>query len=1092
MQGCFPRLNVFGSFVLSLAVGLTSNAAEAPLTWVDDALLHDVHFVGSKIAVAVGEHGAIWRSDDGGRSFNRQSCGMDVSLRSICLLTDQVGWIAGGTVMAHSAFDGGVMFSTRDGGKTWTQIGQGTLSPLTYVKFFNLDEGVAVGQPTPVGQSGIFKTSDGGQTWRGVPGDAPQAWKAACFLEPEMGAVAGATSRVSIMGGEQLFPSKLPARGFRSIQAISISSNDQGWLAGDGGLVLHSSTGGVVWESPAKPLPDELRDGMDFRAVEVRGQKVWLTGSPGSVVWHSPDGGNRWIKQSTGQPVPLTAMRFANDQIGLAVGTFGTIIRTEDGGRTWESVRGGGRRAALLSLHARPGQTTAPLLTKLSGEQGYRSAVWIAQRNDVGPLAIAADGDARLQTAVQKCGGNAADIHWQLPLTIPGVEYSSEKLLAEWQKQTEGRLPQTMLGGLVRQIRTWRPNILVIDQPSADDAACQLLFDATLRAVEQAADSTRFVEQTELTGLEAWNVDRIYVRLAPGATGDSHIDLDEFLPYLRSSTRIASSVSIGLLQPGRIPQSDIVESPRIAYRWIGMDGKPADDSKSKKGGGASPGSRSRDFFGGLAITPGSAARRATSSLDEANLDKVQKLVQKQRNFAAITRQSLDDPRVSGQMLAQLGGIIEGMDDQQAAIVLCELADEYRKRSQFEMAEATYVELVRQFPREPGSVDAARWLIQFWSSSETAWQRSRTMTSTTTVSRVATNQRPEYVDPSVAPVDPNEGGVRPAAASNGGDQFLQGKSNSPVRLATKFDFDEAPARGANKNSRLKISAEEGWRTGAIGEWQTRAIELARKLEKNSPSLYRSPEIQFPLAALRRAKGSSRAADEIMRSFVSNGIDSETRDLAQRELWTSYATPDAPQAIAHCKQAGARPHLDGLLSDPCWEAANEVHLSARPASSEALEQDGDRSMVMFAYDDQYLYVALSAPRAAGAPRDLPQTRGRKHDADLTRHDRFSIRLDIDRDYFTWYEFQVDQRGWTSESCWEDRRWNPNWYVAAEADETDWRIEAAIPWNDLTPNPPRPGTIYGISMLRTIPGVGLQSWTQPAVSKPQPSAFGFLKFE
>ena len=151
-----------------------------------------------------------------------------------------------------------------------------------------------------------------------------------------------------------------------------------------------------------------------------------------------------------------------------------------------------------------------------------------------------------------------------------------------------------------------------------------------------------------------------------------------------------------------------------------------------------------------------------------------------------------------------------------------------------------------------------------------------------------------------------------------------------------------------------------------------------------------------------------------------------------------------------------------------------------------------MLMLAYDREFLYVAMRVPREAGPPQDPPLTTGRQHDADLSRHDRVSIRLDIDRDYSTWYEFQVDQRGWTAESCWEDRRWNPTWYVAAERDETDWRVEAAIPWKDLSPTPPQPSTIYGLSVLRTTPSVGLQSWTHPATAKTQPASFGLLKFE
>ena len=1098
MQGCVPRFIGCLFLMLCVASNLSVEATEVPATWVDDAQLHDVQLVGSKFAMAVGEHGAIWKSTDGARTWSRLNCGLDVSLRSICFLDDQVGWIAGCDAMPYSSLESGILFATRNGGRTWQRLGQETLPSLSYVKFFGLEEGVVVGQSTSLAPSGIFKTDDGGQTWHGVRGDAPQAWKAACFVEPELGVVAGVNGRVSLMGGEQLFASKLPSQGYRSIRAIRLLSSESGWLAGDGGLVLKTATGGVTWESPPTELPEDLRNGQDFRAIEVRGERVWLAGSPGSVIWHSPDGGKRWIKQSTGQPTPISSVRFSHEQLGVAVGALGVIVRTDDGGNTWQAVRGDGRRTALLSLHARPTQTNASLITKLSGELGYRSAVWIAQRNDLGPLALSNDTESRLHAAVQKSGGHGADIHWQLPLTVPGLEFSSDKLLAEWQRQTEGRLPQTLVGGLVRQIRTWRPNIVVLDQPSPDDAACQLLFDASLRAVGQAADATRYVEQTELTGLSAWTVDRVYVRLAAGATGDANIDLDEFLPGLKTSTRLAASSSTALLRPGHVPQSETVEAARVAYRWVDLDGKSAHESSADNRGGGKTASRSRDFFGGLSISPGSAARREMIPLDDANMDRLQKLVQKQRNFTAISQKSLDDPRMAGQMLGQINGIVEGMDSQQAAIVLHDLADEYRKRSQFELVESTYVELIKRYPQEPGSLDAMRWLIQFWSSSETAWQRSRTMTTGSAISRTNAERRVDYVNQAFAESGPAGNGGRTTTNSKEPGQLVTDQNTaSPVRLAVKLDFEPNNSLGkkTGKPGQLKITRDVDWRTGVVSDWHARAFELARQIESVSPGLYRSTEIQFPLAALRRAGGTTRASDAIMRNFVTNGVDIETKQLAERELWTSYATAEAPKAMAICSQVTQRPHLDGLLSDACWEDATEIRLSGRPitaADSSSGSSEAPVSLAMFAYDAEFLYVAFSVPRIAGTSRDKPQLKGRQRDADLSRHDRISVRVDLDRDYSTWYEFQVDQRGWTAESCWEDRRWNPTWYVAAEADEADWRIEAAIPWSELTPTPPHRGTIYGVSILRTIPTVGLQSWTHPAKSQPQPSSFGFLKFE
>ena len=156
MHGCLPQIRI-GCLLLScMATCFSVVAAEIPSAWIDDAKLHDVKSVGSKLAFAVGEHGAIWKSVDGGRSWTASHCGMDVSLQSICLLDDRTGWIAGRNTTAYSGLGNGILLATQDGGQTWQQLTQDVLPALSYVKFFGLEEGLVVGQPTSVSPTGIF------------------------------------------------------------------------------------------------------------------------------------------------------------------------------------------------------------------------------------------------------------------------------------------------------------------------------------------------------------------------------------------------------------------------------------------------------------------------------------------------------------------------------------------------------------------------------------------------------------------------------------------------------------------------------------------------------------------------------------------------------------------------------------------------------------------------------------------------------------------------------------------------------------------------------------------------------------------------
>ena len=52
---------------------------------------------------------------------------------------------------------------------------------------------------------------------------------------------------------------------------------------------------------PTEAVGDEF----DWRALEVRGARVWLAGSPGTKVLHSPDGGRTWEAFATGQNLPM-------------------------------------------------------------------------------------------------------------------------------------------------------------------------------------------------------------------------------------------------------------------------------------------------------------------------------------------------------------------------------------------------------------------------------------------------------------------------------------------------------------------------------------------------------------------------------------------------------------------------------------------------------------------------------------------------------------------------------------------------------------------------------------------------------------------
>ena len=149
------------------------------------------------------------------------------------------------------------------------------------------------------------------------------------------------------------------------------------------------------------------------------------------------------------------------------------------------------------------------------------------------------------------------------------------------------------------------------------------------------------------------------------------------------------------------------------------------------------------------------------------------------------------------------------------------------------------------------------------------------------------------------------------------------------------------------------------------------------------------------------------------------------------------------------------------------------------------------MMLAHDNEYLYLGITCAYRRDADRTPPEQAGRTHDADLKNFDRVAIVLDIDRDYATSYHFEVDQRGWCRERCWQDTSWNPQWFIAAKAGRNVWRVEAAIPLEALTPNRELAGETWGLGVTRVTPAIGVESWSRTGGEKLDPAGLGFLRF-
>jgi photosystem II stability/assembly factor-like uncharacterized protein len=1053
----------------------------SPTPIEDDAQLHDLVFVSTRVGWAAGDHGVIWHTDDAGATWSLQATATRSPIYSVCFLTDRVGWAAGGRTVPFTRTGEGELLKTTDGGATWSEVAAGSFPRLHFVRFFSPDKGIVAGEATPLHPSGVLLTQDGGRTWRDLfaRGEVASNWRAADFVRLDRGAVVGRRGQTRLIDGAGLFAPQRSDWGLRGLHDIVLKPGGLAWMVGDGGLVLRSTNSGLAWQTPNGGLPEETRDLFDFRAVAAResstSEKIWVAGDPGSVVWHSGDGGRTWTRQRTGQALPIHAITFASDKVGWAAGACGLILRTIDGGSTWETVRGGTRRAAVVSFPAEPQRTSLPLVAQLGGELGYRTLTCVLPRHDVGSeKRTEFDVDVHLREAVTAVGGSASQIAWQFPMTIPGLERNTEKLVADWTYRTEGRLSELLVGQLVKLLRTWRPTVVVLDHAAEHDALTKLINQAITRAVKDAADATRFPDQMQIAGLPTWRVSRIFERLPSGSAGPVQVDPSQFLPHLGQTARAAAASAAGRL-------FDRAESfGRETYRILD------DDTETRRHGDAgtepdaslrvSASARPRvvsastpisDFFTGIPIATGSDARRDLPPLRDLDLDRQQKLARHERNIDAYLDRFLNDPRHAANLLGQTQNVIGQLPPDQAAWRLAQIAELHRRNGQWELAEVTLTELIERFPDQPVAYQAMQRMIQAWIGLEPSWQRLRTS---------SVGQRQIVGDPASAAKQ-----IEQARA-----KFeLAGGTKSKLPVAPADVGTESPLRTAGYSVATRPDER-------IRAWWKLADRWAAHLKQHHPAIYSSPQVQFPLAAMYRQRGQLGEAEAVFSFFGREGATHEANAWmrsAKAEQWLAHPINLPPKSFAICRAADGRPVLDGILSDACWEAADELPLATAPAGGVA---GTDHSFVMLCRDREYLYVAASLVRHPAAPTDPPQRGARPRDADLADFDRLSIALDIDRDYATYFQFVVDQRGMTADDCWGDPTWNPRWFATVHADATHWRIEAAIPLAELSPRTPMRGEVWNVGITRTIPAVTQESWSQPATRNPQPETFGLVRFE
>ncbi len=301
-----------------------------------------VHFVDAQTGWMVSNYGEIRKTTDGGATWVIQH-DINFELTDIFFVNNQIGWAVG--ISVSSVNPQAPILKTTDGGTTWTSQSTSVAHRLWSVYFVGDQVGWAVGINSDL-KDIILKTSDGGLTWnvQKTESSTNETYNSVHFVDAQTGWVVGWNSGnpdiiLKTTDGGASWNSQTTSTN-SGLQSVYFIDTQTGWAVG-GSKIIKTTNGGTTWTEQSSGTSNSL-ESIRF----INSQEGWAVGSSsygelGTII-KTTNGGATWIKQNSGTShssnAYLNDVYFVNSNTGWAVGNYGMVLKTTDGGNNWTNL----------------------------------------------------------------------------------------------------------------------------------------------------------------------------------------------------------------------------------------------------------------------------------------------------------------------------------------------------------------------------------------------------------------------------------------------------------------------------------------------------------------------------------------------------------------------------------------------------------------------------------------------------------------------------------------------------------------------------------------------------------------------------------
>jgi photosystem II stability/assembly factor-like uncharacterized protein len=308
-------------------------------------------------------NGGVWKSDNYGRTwtpiFDHESI-QSIGAIAVAPSNPSVIYVASGEGLHRPDLSvGNGIYKSTDAGKTWTHLGLRDSQQIPALAIDPRDPNrvfaAVLGHPYgPNEERGLFRSTDGGQTWQKVINKNEDTGASDVEIDPSN-------------------PDVIYASMWEVREGPWEDNNE---VNGTGGGLFRSTDGGSTWNALTNGLPKDLSQ-IYVAIAPTDPRRLYATVGTASgalAVYRSDDAGENWSKATDdprpsgrigGGDLPIPRVDSKNEDVVYSASTV--TMRSTDGGKTWSGFRGAPGGDDYQNLWINPND---PNLILLVSDQG--------------------------------------------------------------------------------------------------------------------------------------------------------------------------------------------------------------------------------------------------------------------------------------------------------------------------------------------------------------------------------------------------------------------------------------------------------------------------------------------------------------------------------------------------------------------------------------------------------------------------------------------------------------------------------------------------------------------------------------------------